>query len=310
LRAERAAGLREATQRETWPLVSVVIPFYGTRIEPLHHCLKALDNQSYPVGLTEIIVVDNNGSPILSAELISSDLTWRLAHQPKPGSYAARNRGISLAKGKVIAFVDADCQPDRDWLVNGVRTLVADPGLGFVGGRIAFTFAGKKPTVVEAYDALMYLQQQGYVEKACFGATANLFTRDLVIKSAGPFDEAFLSGGDREWGRRVCGLSYRRAYSAEAKVFHPARKTAVELIRKTRRIVGQELIFARRSNASLLRIVWGEMRGAAGQCLAIGREAGNLGPFLTVAVTGLTVFLRLVRIDEWIRLGLGKVAQR
>jgi len=185
-----------------------------------------------------------------------------------------------------------------------------DPHLGFVGGRIDITFAGKKPTAIEAYDALMYLRQQAYVEKASFGATANLLTTVSVIAAAGNFDEAFLSGGDAEWGSRVSALGYRGAYAPEARVFHPARRTVPEIVRKTRRIVGGEAVLARRLDASLLHIAREELWRATGQYLTIIRGAGTLGPFLIMAVAGLTGLLRLVRIDEWIKVSLGKAAER
>jgi len=114
LQGDALANLTATIQCQSWPLVSVVVPFYGVGIDQLCICLAALNDQSYPVDLAEIIVVDNNASAILSADSLPAGRPWRLAHQPKAGSYAARNVGISLAKGKVIAFTDADCRPDKD----------------------------------------------------------------------------------------------------------------------------------------------------------------------------------------------------
>ncbi|WP_353057092.1 glycosyltransferase family A protein [Microbulbifer sp. VAAF005] len=34
----------------------------------------------------------------------------------KPGSYAARNKGVELAEGDWLIFTDADCLPDSKWI--------------------------------------------------------------------------------------------------------------------------------------------------------------------------------------------------
>src|ERR1700682_2228961 len=89
------------------PLVSVIIPFYGADIEALRACLVAIAAQEYPGDCVEVIVVDNNPATGLSPLLQGFSGSWRLAHEPAAGSYRARNMGISLAQGKVIAFTDA-----------------------------------------------------------------------------------------------------------------------------------------------------------------------------------------------------------
>ncbi len=291
------------------PLVSVIIPFYGADVGTLRACLAAIAAQEYPADCVEVIVVDNNPAPVLSSLSHDFSTSCRLAHEPVAGSYSARNRGIALARGKVIAFTDADCRPDGNWLRKGVARITSEPGLGFVGGHISVTHRGTRPNIVEAYDMNLYMRQQVYVQSFRFGATVNLFTFASVIEAGGG-DAAFLSGGDREWGERVWARGYRCAYAPDAIVFNPARTTLSAVAEKARRLVGQEALRARRSGASRFNFAVNELRDMLGQIFLIRRKKRELGPYLTGGVTGVIILLRLVRCLEWLRIGLGGEMQR
>src|SRR3954471_13199867 len=88
------------------PSVSVVIPLYDKG-----HCVLTTLSSVASQGRTdfEVIVVDD-GSTDGSAELVkTAGLPYlRLIQQKNAGVSAARNRGISAAQGKWIAFLDAD----------------------------------------------------------------------------------------------------------------------------------------------------------------------------------------------------------
>lgn len=216
-----------------FPFVSVIIPVYNDG-DRLVRCLNALYfQQRYPYSRYEVIVVNNSTEAIepICQPFPNVRYCWEL----KPGSYAARNRGIAHARGEILAFTDSDCIPHRDWLVEGVRSLQAHPQAGIVGGHIEFFFRGDRPTVVEYADSVCYLQQPVYVSRDHYGATANLFTWRKVIEQVGGFDERLLNLGDKEFGQRVYGAGWAVEYVPGAIVFHPARATLQELLGKARR---------------------------------------------------------------------------
>ena len=211
--------------------VSVIIPVFNDS-EGLQKCLEALENQTYPQDLYEVIVVDNGSDE--SIEGIVNQFKRVLAtYESTPGSYAARNKGISLAKGEVLAFTDSDCIPAYNWLETGVQNLLSVPNCGLVAGKINMFFKDPAyPTAVELYDSITYLDQKRYVEEYKFGATANLFTSKKVFQKVGLFNDKLKSWGDKEWGNRVFSWDYTLNYADDCCVAHPARYSLNNLCKK------------------------------------------------------------------------------
>ncbi|TVP62560.1 MAG: glycosyltransferase [Leptolyngbya sp. LCM1.Bin17] len=217
--------------------VSVIIPVFNDT-DRLRHCLQCLAQQTYPCDRYEVIVVDNSPSPDPSlSPLIAEYPGMVLAHEPRRGSYAARNQGIKLAQSTVIAFTDSDCRPAPDWLEKGTAWLTRYPDCGFVAGQIRFFFQNPdNPTIPELYDSLNFLQQQRYVEECHFGATANLFTFKARFDSVGFFNSDLFSGGDHDWGHRMFAAGYPQLYADDVVIAHPARHSFRELRNKALRI--------------------------------------------------------------------------
>jgi len=231
------------------PFVSVIIPVFNDA-HRLQTCLLALESQTYPQNDYEIIVVDND-----SYESIEKNI-GRFGHvsvfmEKRPGSYAARNRGIASAKGEVIAFTDSDCIPSPDWIEKGVENLHHHhPQCGLVAGMINLFFKNPQHlTPVELYESLMAFPQKTYIEKLHFGATANMFTLKSVFDEVGVFNDKLQSGGDREWGQRVFSLGYKQVYAKDTCIDHPARFSFRQLYQKLVRTNSQwETDFKKKGN--------------------------------------------------------------
>ncbi len=113
--------------------VSVIIPVYnGERF--LAEAIQSVLNQTLPPD--EIIVVDDgstDGSAAIVAALPSPPkIDLILVRQPNQGPAAARNRGIVLASGDLVAFLDADdlWQPEK--LARQVVQLTQAPNIDAV----------------------------------------------------------------------------------------------------------------------------------------------------------------------------------
>jgi glycosyltransferase involved in cell wall biosynthesis len=113
------------------PSVSVVIASYnGART--LQGCLEALQHLNYPD--YEVILVDD-GSTDNTPQIASLyPKVQYVRHATNLGLSSARNTGIQSARGAVIAFTDADCRPDQDWLYYLIGDLLNGEFAG-IGGH-------------------------------------------------------------------------------------------------------------------------------------------------------------------------------
>ena len=204
------------------PFVSVIIPVFNDSAR-LKSCLQALEVQTYPQNSYEVIVINNNSTEDIGA-IVTEFKQVKFDLETKPGSYAARNKGIFIAKGDILAFTDSDCLPNFNWIEEGVRSLLSTDNCGLVGGKIEFYFKDREnPTAAELYDSHNSLQQQNYIEEKKYAATANMFTFKHIVEKIGLFDSDLKSGGDCEWGTRVFDAGYKLLYSENIIVKHPAR---------------------------------------------------------------------------------------
>lgn len=98
------------------PTVSVIIPVYNAQ-EGIKQCLNSLLNQSFTD--FEIILL-NDGSTDNSLEVIKKYAAVndfiRVIDKENEGVAKTRNKGIQLANGKYIVFIDNDDFIDSDYL--------------------------------------------------------------------------------------------------------------------------------------------------------------------------------------------------
>jgi len=99
------------------PSVSIIIPAHN-EAKHIAKCLESLQELDYPC--FEIILVDDgstDGTSVIASEFQSkfSNL-FIIRSEKKHGSAYARNQGAKQARFEILAFLDADCVADRNWL--------------------------------------------------------------------------------------------------------------------------------------------------------------------------------------------------
>ncbi|MEQ8998157.1 MAG: glycosyltransferase family A protein [Coleofasciculus sp. B1-GNL1-01] len=310
--------LAKEMESHSHPFVSVIIPVYNDA-ERLKLCLEALENQTYPKTGYEVIVVDNASDEAADIKGVVAQFGQAIAaYESTPGSYAARNKGISLAKGEVIAFTDADCIPASDWIEKGVQHLLNTPNCGLVAGEIKIFFKNpERLTPVELFEKVTAFEQKDYLENYKYGATANLFTLKTVIERVGSFNSSLKSSGDVEWGQRVAAFNYQQVYAANACVAHPARYSFKQLYKRTTRIVGgfydlhwnkNHLILQR--NRILIQALLADLLPPLNFVVKTFRDIRLKGIEEKLRVSLVMFFVRYVSAWERIRLMIGGASIR
>ena len=89
-------------------LISIIVPVYNVE-QYVKCCVESIIQQTYKN--LEIILVNDgstDNSGYICDDLAKNDNRLRVIHQENKGLSAARNSGVSIAKGKYIGFVDSD----------------------------------------------------------------------------------------------------------------------------------------------------------------------------------------------------------
>ncbi len=146
----KAAESPSASQ-QTCLDITVVIPTYNgaSRIPQVLDVLKRQENLD---GLTwEVIVCDNNSCDRTTDVVANYQQTWlqdvslRYCFVAEQGAAFARQRGVMEARGQMIAFLDDDNIPARDWLIKLHHFAQAHPKAGAFGSQIHGDFQGVLP---------------------------------------------------------------------------------------------------------------------------------------------------------------------
>ncbi len=286
------------------PKVSVIIPVFNDTVR-LEQCLEALEKQTYPKDCYEVIVIDNASTADIKTP-VSKYAQASYQYEKKPGSYAARNKGLSVATGEMIGFTDSDCLPDSNWIEQGVKALLDNPDCGLVGGAITLFYKDpERLTGIEIYESLIGFPQKKYIEEGHFGATANVFTFRKVIDAVGLFNAELKSGGDSEWGKRVAEAGYPLCYVENVQVAHPARSTYSEYYKKTVRVLSGLPAF-RNHQLSLGGIFWRLARGVlvtpVFQLRRVLPQAAEKSRVEKLKLSLAVLFISYVRVFEGARL--------
>jgi glycosyltransferase involved in cell wall biosynthesis len=211
------------------PLVSCIVP--------VHNCERFLGAALESVlaqtqAATEPIVVDD-GSTDGSADVARSfGEAVAYVYQANAGHAAARNRGLELARGDFVAFLDADDLWLPDKLERQLGRFAERPGLELCFSWLRNFVEGTSPESPEAE----YEDFPGY-------SAVTLLARRAVFERIGGFDSGLRHGNDRDWLLRA----------AEERV-------TIEMLPEVlvyRRLHGanQSLRMAESSRAEYLRIV-------------------------------------------------------
>jgi len=211
------------------PKASVVVPAYNAAAT-LGRCLESLKALNYPD--YETIVADDGSSD--GTAKIAEDAGVRLLKLEHRGLGAARNAGIAAAGGRIVAFIDADAEAERDWLYHLVEAIGRTEAPAVGGQNFAPLNHSAIVSAIAAAPGEPREVRRGadQLEQVC-GCSMAL---DKSKFAAGEiFDPVFTSAGDDvdfSWKLREAGNQI--AYAPAAVVIHERRPTLSAYLKQQR----------------------------------------------------------------------------
>jgi lipopolysaccharide/colanic/teichoic acid biosynthesis glycosyltransferase/glycosyltransferase involved in cell wall biosynthesis len=198
------------------PEYSIVVPAYQAA-DLVGDCVKALNMQSTPRGRYEIIVVDD-GSTDETATAARQARADRVLVIPHQGRSAARNAGIEAAKGEIVLFTDADCEPAPDWIEQITHPLLDSEIAGVKG-----VYRTRQKELVARFAQLEY--EDKYVRMAqrdridFVDTYSAAYRRDILLANGG-FDPHLEVDEDQELSFRLARKGYQMVFAPQAIVYH------------------------------------------------------------------------------------------
>lgn len=250
-----------------YPKVSVIVCVYNGE-RTLDPCLASLEKLNYPN--YEVVVV-NDGSTDGTRQIAEGYDYIRLIDQENKGLSEARNVGIRAATGDIIAFTDADCMADADWLTHLVARFQSSK-FGAVGGPNLTppddSFVASCVAVSPGAPTHVLLDD----EVAEHIPGCNMAFRREALEAIDGFDPIFRAAGDDVdlcW--RLQNKGYKIGFSPGAVVWHFRRNTLKDYIKQQRGYGKAEtlLFFKHPSRFNVL-----------GQSRWFGRIYGDLSSYL------------------------------
>ncbi|MDD5133667.1 MAG: glycosyltransferase [Candidatus Nanoarchaeia archaeon] len=200
---------------------SIVIPLIKIN-DYVRECVKNILKQSY-----------TNFEIIITTEADEKEKfpKTRIIKLDRSSPSTARNVGVRNAKGDIIAFIDDDAYPSKDWLKNSVKyfddenvTGVAGPGVEPPNSTFMEKVSGKVYELSSGKVNYRYKKGKKVMEVDDY-PTCNLLIRKEDFESVGGFNDRYWGGEDTELCHSLTqNLKRKIIYDPDVLVYHHRRK--------------------------------------------------------------------------------------
>ena len=238
------------------PAVSVVIPTYN-RAARLRRVLAALVSQTYPRSCYEIVVV-SDGSTDGTDEMLREQPPTEVAFaaQSNAGPAAARNRGVEMASGTLLLFIDDDVIATPSLVERHVeRHREGGEGQVVIGPMATPPDVELSPWV-QWEQTMLYRQYRAMVQGVYDPTPRQFYTgnasvaRDAVV-AAGGFDTRFRRAEDIELAYRLEEAGLRFTFDPHAVGHHHAERSFASWLQNAYDYGMCDALFAARARSPL-----------------------------------------------------------
>ena len=186
------------------PKVSIIIPVYNGAAFIEEAIQSALDQTFSDF---DLIVIDDGSTDETPRAVTQFGKRVRYFRQTNQGRSRARNKGLELADGEYVAFLDADDRWKPDRLERGVSVLEGMPEIGLVHGEVeAINPRGatlkKETNQIRKYYQLERKSGSGHfllLEDKCILLSSTILFRRECLNRVGYYDLAFPIYEDYDW---------------------------------------------------------------------------------------------------------------
>jgi len=188
----------------------------------------------------EILVVGRDGP----GRLAGLDGMVHVDASPRPPG-AARNLGAARAGGELLVFVDADCEPEPDWLAAHLARQAA--GHSVVGGGVLwdtdnYWTLADNVSMFHPYAAALPAGPRPFLP------SLNLSVTRAAWDAAGGMDPVLRSGEDVAFTAGLARLGHRPFFAPEARVWHRPPRAGARAVWAHWRQSGRWMIHLRRAH--------------------------------------------------------------
>jgi glycosyltransferase involved in cell wall biosynthesis len=232
------------------PVISVVVPTYN-RVARLEAVLDAFAAQTFPSDQFEVVVVSDGSTDGTDSFLTSVDTSFALttAAQDNAGPAAARNRGVGLARGRLVLFVDDDIVPATDLIERHVLAHGEAPNRVVIGPMLTDPAFDYQPWI-EWEQAMLYKQYDAmrngvYAPTFRQFYTGNASLLRALFEQAGGFDTQFRRAEDVELAYRLDALGAEFVFDESAAAYHHAARSYDSWLATATAYGETDVVFAR-----------------------------------------------------------------
>lgn len=246
--------------------LSVVVCTHD-RAANLAKVLDALVVQDLSPDRFEVVVVDNASTDRTSTlcqehVIVQSSISrFEYVYESRLGLSVARNTGVSVSHGAVVAFLDDDAIPDPQW-ASSLMAVFDDAAVGAAGGTVDLAYEGERPEWLTG-DLELYLTRVDHgrnprvLDLSCeWVAGANIaFRREILANH--PFDvslgrkgTSLRSGEETELCIRIAEQGWNTWWVPAARVVHqiPESRVTKKYLRRRALAGGYSAVLSRCRN--------------------------------------------------------------
>tara|TARA_B100001248_G_C27398954_1_gene468206 strand:- start:1700 stop:2458 length:759 start_codon:yes stop_codon:yes gene_type:complete len=181
--------------------VTIISAVYNSN-KTIRKSIDSVIYQDYP--LVEYIIVDGKSSDCsmkVIKNYLKMNLSIKLISEKDDGVYDAFNKGIEMATGDIIGFVNADDFLNSKTIISEIVSMMKSESLDGVYGDLQYIYKNNPQTIIRSWKSLDY--HKSLLKKGWMPPHPTLFLKKEVYEKHGLFDLSYKISADYDFILRI-----------------------------------------------------------------------------------------------------------